>query len=135
VQAKRPDEARKQTQTILALLRSQADQPQPAASRLTEYAWLLLVAEPTTLRDPATAVSYAARALTLPRGVHPDSLSVLAVAQYLSGDRDGALATAIRVYDLVPEMRAGRSEQELRAAVLENLRRHPFTPLARPLWF
>ena len=135
IEAGRSRDARAETRASLDILRAQADAPEAAASRLTEYAWLLLVAQPVDLRNPAIALDYARRALDRPRGLHPDSLGVMAVAQYLTGDVDGAIATARRAYELVPEMRAGRSEVTLRRDIRENLRRHPLKPLPRPVWF
>ena len=135
VGANRIEDARAETRASLDLLRAQADAPEAAASRLTEYAWLLLVAQPQDLRDAATALDYARRALDRDRGRHPDSLAVLAVAQYQTGDVDAAVVTARRAYDFVPEMRAGRSEVTLRRDIRENLRRHPLRPLPRPVWF
>ncbi len=135
MEAGRQTEARVEARASLDLLRVQADAPGADASRLTEYAWLLLVAQPADLRNPAIALDFARRALDRPRGMHPDSVGVVAVAQYLTGDVDGAITTALRAYELVPEMRAGRSEVTLRRDIRENLRRHPLKPLPRPVWF
>lgn len=118
-----------------ALLEQQAEAPGAVGSRFTELAWLLLVAQPADLRDPAAALRHARRAVDLPRGQHPDALAVVAVAQFVTGGEDAAVATALRAYELVPKMRAGRSDATLRRDIRENLRRHPFRPLPRPVWF
>jgi tetratricopeptide (TPR) repeat protein len=131
----RVEDARAETRRVLQILRSQADSRNAAASRLTEYAWLLLIARPPDLRDATTALAYARRALDMPHGIHPDSLAVLAVAEQMTGDAEAAVATALRVYDLVPAMRAGRNAERLRLDVRENLSRHRLETLARPLWF
>ena len=131
----RGENARAETARALQLLRRQADAPNAVATRFTEYAWLLLVAQPEDLRDAGTALTYARRALDLPRGSNPDALAVLAVAQHQTGDTDSALATALRVYAMVPEMRAGRDDATLRRDIRDNLRRHPLRPLPRPVWF
>ena len=114
-------------------LRRQADAPGATASRLTEYAWCLLTAHPTDLRDPSTSLAYAQRAVELPYGNHPESLAVLAVAQHLCGDTEEAVSTARRAYELVPEMRAGRDDAALRREIRINLEHHPLRPLPRPL--
>ncbi len=133
--AGRADEARRETTRVLTLLRRQADAPDAVATRLTEYAWLLLVAQPADLRDVPTALDYARRAIDLPRGNHTDAWAVLAVAQYLAGETEAAVASALRAYTLVPELRAGRDDATLARDIRSNLARHPLTPLARPLWF
>jgi hypothetical protein len=94
-----------------------------------------LTAQPIDLRDPKLALSYATRAIDLPRGIHPDALAVLAIAQFQSGQVDASVSTAVRAYDLVPLMRAGRPDTALKRDIRENLRRHPLKPAARPLWF
>jgi tetratricopeptide (TPR) repeat protein len=135
IEAGRVEEARAATGRALRLLRQQADAPTAAASRFTEYAWLLLVAQPADLRDPATALTYARRALDLPRGTNPDALAVFALAQHQTGDAAGAVATARRIYDMVPELRADRDDAALLRDIRGNFTRHPLTPLARPVWF
>jgi hypothetical protein len=135
VDSGRDEDARAETRRVLQILKSQADSSDATASRFTEYAWLLLIARPPDLRDPATALAYARRALDMPHGVHPDSLAVLAVAEQMTGDAEAAVATALRVYDLVPAMRAGRNDDQLRLDVREQLSRHRLEALARPLWF
>ncbi len=133
VEVGRSDEARLETGRVLDALRRQADAPDAVASRLTEYAWCVLTANPADLRDASTARTYAARAIGLPNGNHPESLAVLAVAEYLCGDVEAAVSTALRAYDLVPLMRAGRDEPTLRRDIRSNLSRHQLRPLPRPL--
>ena len=135
VKAGRREDARVETRRVMQLLRGQTESPGAASSRLTEYAWLLLTAQPADLRDPGAALLHAQRAVDMPHGDHPDALGVLAVAQFLNGATEQAVATALRIYDLVPEMRAGRDAATLRRDILENLRRHPLQPPTQPLWF
>jgi tetratricopeptide (TPR) repeat protein len=131
--AGRADEARRDARRAMDALRRQADAPTAAASQLTEFAWLLLTARPADLRDPRAALAYATRALTRPNGTHVESLAVLAVAQQMTGDPDAAVSTALRAYQLVPEMRAGRDEASLRRDIRQNLARLELRPHPRPL--
>jgi hypothetical protein len=93
----------------------------------------LLTVHPTDLRNASRARDYAQRAVTLPYGDNPEALAVLAVAQHLAGDTDQAISTALRAYDLVPAMRAGRDRPTLERDIRVNLARHPLLPLPRPL--
>ena len=83
----RTDEARAETERAITLLRRQAEAPGAVASRFTELAWLLLVAQPADLRDATAALASARRAVGLPLGQHPDALAVLAVALVPDGRR------------------------------------------------
>jgi non-specific serine/threonine protein kinase/serine/threonine-protein kinase len=129
----RADEARREARRVMESVRRLADAPTAAASQLTECAWLLLTARPVDLRDPRAALAYATRAMAVPNGTHVESLAVLAVAQQATGDRDAAVATALRAYALVPEMRAGRDDATLARDVRQNLAHLALRPRPRPL--
>ncbi|MCP4590840.1 MAG: tetratricopeptide repeat protein [bacterium] len=79
-----------------AHLRRAAQQPDADALTLHAYAWELLYCEPADLRDAATALDVAERAVELDGGRDADILATLARAHQMTGDLDQAVQTQSR---------------------------------------
>jgi Tfp pilus assembly protein PilF/mono/diheme cytochrome c family protein len=84
---------------------------------LTELGWLLAVHTDATVRDPARAVSLAARAVMLTNRQDPGSLDVLAAAYAAAGQFDQAVTTAQTAVELL----RARSSAAAAAEVSERL--------------
>jgi protein O-mannosyl-transferase len=84
---------------------------------LTELGWLLAVHTDATVRDPARAVSLAARAVMLTNRQDPGSLDVLAAAYAAAGQFDQAVTTAQTAVELL----RARSSSAAAAEVSERL--------------
>jgi tetratricopeptide (TPR) repeat protein len=98
----RPEEARRHVREGLDILRARVEPPTATAHELTEYAWLLLTCEPAEVRDPTTALRQAQRAVQLSNSQMFEALNTLALAYYVTGDRDRAMETARRVLASLP---------------------------------
>ena len=77
----------------LKRLRRAAEQPDAGPAALHAYAWELLHCEFADLRNAATALPFAQRAVELDNGRNAGTLETLAVAQHQIGDLDNAIAT------------------------------------------
>jgi serine/threonine protein kinase/tetratricopeptide (TPR) repeat protein len=88
--------AREHRSEALALAREIADSPRASPQDLNGYAWDLLTCEPEDLRNPATALHYAARAVEETGGRDPNILDTLALAYFLNGDPERAVSTQSR---------------------------------------
>jgi tetratricopeptide (TPR) repeat protein len=66
------------------------------------YAWLLLTIEPEELRDPATALPVAEKAVEMSERQNPDVLDTLAVAHSMLGNLDEAIAIEREALALAP---------------------------------
>jgi len=107
--AGRVNEAREHIRRGLAIQKFEADNPEAFGLLLNEYAWPLLTCEPADLRDAASALPYAKRAVEGTRGNDPNILKTLALAYHLTGDQAGAIETARRALSLLPPAEAVRS--------------------------
>lgn len=98
-----PAEARRQAERGLRAARQVAENPSAPAAELTRAARLLVTCRPVALRDPATALRYAQRAVTLTRGQDAYALDTLAEAYLQSGNPDAARQAIYQGLALVPE--------------------------------
>jgi non-specific serine/threonine protein kinase/serine/threonine-protein kinase len=109
-------EARRVTMRALAIHQEQAERPGATASDLNGYAWALLTVEPSDLRSPATARSYAKRAVEMSANSDPSILDTLAEAYHLTGDHAGAVETQEKALALLKSDSPSRQEFEDRLA-------------------
>jgi non-specific serine/threonine protein kinase/serine/threonine-protein kinase len=86
-------EARRLALRELSMRKALAEQPAATANDLNDHAWALLTAEPSELRDPATALAQAKRAVEMSNRNAPRMLDTLALAYHLTGDHLRAIET------------------------------------------
>jgi tetratricopeptide (TPR) repeat protein len=96
---------------------------------LSEFAWLLATHPTATLRDPAQAIYYAERAVSLTGRRDPVSLDVLGAAYAAAARFDDAVATARAAVDLLGEIgRSTPSDAAGRLALYQQ--RQPYVDVA-----
>jgi tetratricopeptide (TPR) repeat protein len=100
--------------TGIASLKSLAAQDQASPTILNQAADDLLIVEPASLRDPKTALSFAARAVALTHGKAPSMLLTLAQAYRAAGQVDKSRATAREGLALLPALQPGSVKPRLR---------------------
>ncbi len=98
-------EARAQTSRGVTIARDLANRATATPDELTQYARILLTCQPAELRDPATAVRTADRAVRASAGRDPKSLRVLAQAYLQNGDAARAAETERLAANLTPATR------------------------------
>jgi 3-deoxy-D-arabino-heptulosonate 7-phosphate (DAHP) synthase len=98
----------------MAVLKEMAQQKQATSDLLNATAGELLTVEPASLRDPAAAVSYAERAVTLNHRRVPSMLLTLAQAYRASGQTEKSRATANEALALLPAPQPGGVKPRLR---------------------
>ena len=103
----RGSEARSEAGRALALARAAAERPGAGGDALNEYAWALVSAEPTELRNPAEALIYARRALERAGAPNPIYLHTLGSAQRQLGQQADAVRTLEQALGLIPPSAAG----------------------------
>ncbi len=86
---------------MLRIRKARADAREATAVELNDYAWDLLTIEPSRLRDPASALLYAKRAVELSQGNDPAILDTLAWAYHSTGDQAQAIMTEERALALL----------------------------------
>jgi tetratricopeptide (TPR) repeat protein len=72
------------------------------ATEMNTYAWLLLTIEVSDLRDPASALPIAQRAVEMSSGIAPNILDTLARAYFDTGDIENAIKTQEKAVSLAP---------------------------------
>ena len=77
----------------MSVQKAQAERPEATANDLNNYAWALLAAEPSDLRDPAATLPHARRAVEMTKGNAPNILNTLALVYHLTGDHARAVET------------------------------------------
>jgi serine/threonine protein kinase/Tfp pilus assembly protein PilF len=87
---------------LLDIRRQIAEDPRATAYELGEYARLLLTFEPPDLRDAATALHVARRAVEITNGQNFKLLDTLALAYHRTGDVDSAVETQGKALVLLP---------------------------------
>lgn len=95
-------EARSYLIRVLAMKKTEVDQPAATANEVNDYAWLLLTCEPADLRNPAAALGYAKRAADMTRERDANILDTLATAYHLTGDDARAAETEEESLSLLP---------------------------------
>jgi eukaryotic-like serine/threonine-protein kinase len=103
----RRDEARRDAQRALTLLRAGVEQPGAGGEAFNEYAWALVSTEVEDVRNPALALKYATRAVELAGGQNPVYMHTLAWAYYRMGHRDDAVRTLEQALKAMPAANSG----------------------------
>jgi tetratricopeptide (TPR) repeat protein len=92
---------------------------------LNSYAWILLTAEPTELRDPAEALKLAKQAAQLSPQMTPTEqamiLNTLAVAHHMTGEQRRAIEVAEQALLLIPASATGAEELRVRQELETHL--------------
>ncbi|MBN2446962.1 MAG: serine/threonine protein kinase [Phycisphaerae bacterium] len=107
----------------IAEYKNRAMAPDADPKAINDCAWLLLNCSPTDLRDVASALSLARRAVRLDDGKTCDYLDTLALAHYSNGDLDRAIETQRRAVACAREIDApncGDLERRLISYLWEN---------------
>ncbi len=103
------------------------------ATRLNDFAYLLLTIEPASLRDPTTALVWAERSIAMAEQPAADIFDTLAMAYRANGDIEKAIATQLEatkapqglyIYNVERELVSMYAELADRAAADEFLREH-----------
>jgi serine/threonine protein kinase/tetratricopeptide (TPR) repeat protein len=97
------DELRGRFDLALEIRSEVAERPGASYWDLNDYAWLLLTAEPETLRDPETALEMALRANEMSGYRWSTQLFTLALAYLRTGDTTKALEMEQLALDLLPD--------------------------------
>ncbi len=103
----RIDEARLETQKLLAGLRANAEKNGKEPLAHNNYAWALLICVPVDLRDVDQALPFAEKAVKLSDGKNSAILDTLALAHHLAGNNDKAVKLQKRSLELLPLERRG----------------------------
>lgn len=106
----------------LQLLKDQALSPRARGDDHVEYTLLLLKCEPADLRDPATALQHAKRAVEL-SPANPHFLDVLAQAYSANGDKANAVRMEEQALALITQQDAYKGAPGLRKELETNLAR------------
>jgi len=96
------DEARHYVTELIAHRKRAAEASDTNPHTLNEYARFMLTCEPGDLRDPATALLIAKRAVQVSEAKNPSILDTLALAQQMTGDLDQAIDTQGKAVALIP---------------------------------
>ena len=103
----RRDEARRDAQRALTLLRAGVEQPGAGGEAFNEYAWALVSTEVEDVRNPRLALEYATRALERAGSPNPVYLHTLGWAHYRLGNRDEAVQTLEQALKTMPAATSG----------------------------
>jgi len=101
---------------LVAALRRRAQLPQAEAGDLNRYAWTLLTCDPVEETCFVQALAASQEADRLTQGKDPKFLDTLALAYWMSGKREEAIATQSKAVDLLPP-----GESNLRTELEERL--------------
>jgi tetratricopeptide (TPR) repeat protein len=111
------EESRPYTIELIALRKQAAQRADAGASKLNEYARVLLTCKPEDLRDPVSALSFAKRAVEKNEGESPLYLDTLSLAYFMTGDTAKAIETQVKALALLPnEDSSVRTEMETNMA-------------------
>jgi tetratricopeptide (TPR) repeat protein len=103
----RRDEARRDAERALVLLRTGTEQPGAGGEAFNEYAWALVSTDVEAVRNPALALEYARRAIDRAGSPNPVYLHTLGWAQYRLGQKTAALQTLEQALKTLPAAAAG----------------------------
>ena len=123
VRSGRVEEARSMTSRSLALTRQLASREEATADELYQFAETFLTCVPADLREPATALGYAKRAVEKSGGSDSDSLDLLARAYFLTGDSAHAIETEEKALSLLPPASGKEPASSSRRKVKKQLSR------------
>jgi serine/threonine protein kinase len=101
------DEARRDAERALVLLRAGTEQPGAGGEAFNEYAWALVSTEVDGVRNPALALEYARRAIERAGSPNPVYLHTLGWAQYRLGQKTEAVQTLEQALKTLPAAAAG----------------------------
>jgi tetratricopeptide (TPR) repeat protein len=101
------DEARRDAERALVLLRAGTEQPGAGGEAFNEYAWALVSTEVDGVRNPALALEYARRAIERAGSPNPVYLHTLGWAQYRLGHKTEAVQTLEQALKTLPAAAAG----------------------------
>jgi Flp pilus assembly protein TadD len=121
LKAGRRIEARRSASDGLSLLRAEAERPGATPNDLNDYAWWLVTCDPPELRDPATALQFATRAVDATGAANPSFIHTLGWAQYRTGNHKQAVATLERALTLLDPASAAGPTRGLRAQIANDL--------------
>lgn len=94
-------EARRMTSAALAVMKDLVSRPNAEAGTINNYAFGLSMFEPSDLRDSATALAMAKRAVEMSKGTVSYMLNTLALAYHQSGDHAKAIEYAEKASTLL----------------------------------
>jgi eukaryotic-like serine/threonine-protein kinase len=126
----RLDEARHMTTRSLAITRELAGRDEATPDNLYQYAETFLTCTPADLREPATALRYAKRAVEKSGGAQSDILDLLAEAYFQNGDLTHAIEIEEKALGLLPPANgqeppsSRRHKMELRLARFKAAQKH-----------
>jgi len=103
----RRDEARRDAERALVLLRAGTEQPGAGGEAFNEYAWALVSTEVADVRNPARALEYARRAIERAGSPNPVYLHTLGWAQYRLGHKMEAVRTLETALKTLPPASSG----------------------------
>jgi tetratricopeptide (TPR) repeat protein len=103
----RRDEARRDAQRALALLRAGTEQPGAGGEAFNEYAWALVSTEVEDVRNPSLALKYATRAVERAGSANPVYLHTLGWAHYRLGNHQEAIRTLEQALKTMPPATTG----------------------------
>jgi len=107
----------------LAIARSLAERRDATPKELRQFASTLTTCKPADLRDPATALRLARRAVELTKGADAGALDTLAEVYFAMGDRPRAIEAVEKALSLLPVVSQGDSESEMRKVIEGHLAR------------
>ena len=103
----RRDEARRDAQQALTLLRAGVERPGAGGEAFNEYAWALVSTEVEDVRNPTLALKYATRAVELAGTPNAIYLHTLGWAHYRVGNRQEAIRTLEQALKAMPAATSG----------------------------
>jgi tetratricopeptide (TPR) repeat protein len=103
----RRDEARRDAERAVALLRRGTEQPGAGGEAFNEYAWALVSTEVEEVRNPPLALRYARQAVERAGSPNPVYMHTLGWAQYRLGNRTEAIRTLEEALKVMPPATSG----------------------------
>ncbi len=103
----RRDEARRDAQQALTLLRTGVEQAGAGGEAFNEYAWALVSTEVEEVRNPTLALEYATRAVKIAGSPNPIYLHTLGWAHFRLGNREEAVRTLEQALTALPAAASG----------------------------
>ena len=108
-----PSETYQSNLRVLNIQKKLADKPTALIKELAEYVKTLLYAEPASLRDPATALSYSEKAAQMSQKKDPSILQTLAYNYFLLGKYAQAAQISQDALSLIPKTGDSYLRQQL----------------------